>query len=121
MDDQPPICWNCSVTKNYSYYVPIISHRQVNPCGEKTLGEMVPAAELPQSALEVQVGGDHYKRLKIQPVEYCIANRMDFFQKDIVKYISRRKGDKAKRLEDLRKARHYLDMYIEAIEQGNWE
>lgn len=120
MDDQPPICWNCSVTKNYSYYVPIIS----TPLNDIKLiphGEMVPAAEPTQSALEVQVGGDHYKRLKIQPVEYCIANRMDFFQKDIIKYVSRRKGDKAKRIEDLRKAKHYIDLYIEAIESGKWE
>lgn len=73
-----------------------------------------------KTALDVQIGGDHYKTLKIQPVEFCIANKMDFFQKDIIKYISRRKGDKLKRIEDLKKARHYLDMYIEAIEQGNW-
>lgn len=78
-------------------------------------------AKAPFPALSTQVGGDHYKTLGIQPVEYCIANKLDFFQKDILKYITRRKGDKAKRLEDLRKAKHYLEMYIEAIEQGKWE
>lgn len=74
-----------------------------------------------KSAFAVQVGGDHYKVMQIQPVEFATANKLDFFQKDILKYITRRKGDKAKRLEDLGKARHYLDMYIEAIAQGNWE
>ena len=67
------------------------------------------------SAFDVQVGGNHYKDMKIQPVEFALANGLDFFQKDIVKYVTRRKGDKSKRLEDLNKARHYLDMYIEAI------
>lgn len=69
----------------------------------------------PTSAFDVQVGGNHYKNMKIQPVEFALANGLDFFQKDIVKYITRSKGDKTKRLEDLNKARHYLDMYIEAI------
>jgi hypothetical protein len=32
-----------------------------------------------------------------------------------LKYTTRRKGDKTKRLEDLNKAKHYLDMYIEAV------
>lgn len=68
------------------------------------------------SALDIQIGGDHYKTMKIQPVEFALANKLDFFQKDIVKYTTRRKGDKAKRLEDLNKAIHYLQLYIEAVE-----
>lgn len=71
--------------------------------------------------MKFQVGGTHYKELKIQPLEFAIANRLDFFQKDILKYIIRRKGDKEKRLEDLRKARHYLNIYIDTIENGEWE
>lgn len=67
------------------------------------------------SAFDVQVGGDHYKLMAIQPVEFALANKLDFFQKDVLKYITRRKGDKAKRLEDLNKAKHYLEMYIEAV------
>lgn len=69
----------------------------------------------PSSAFDVQVGGDHYKTMAIQPVEFALANKLDFFQKDILKYVTRRKGDKAKRLDDLNKAQHYLAMYIEAI------
>ncbi|MDE3021861.1 MAG: DUF3310 domain-containing protein [Pseudomonadota bacterium] len=67
-----------------------------------------------------QVGGNHYKSLAIQPIEYAVANGLDFFQKDILKYITRIKGDKEKRLEDLQKAKHYLEMYIEAVELGKW-
>lgn len=68
------------------------------------------------SAFNTQVGGDHYKTMGIQPVEFALANKLDFFQKDILKYTTRRKGDKTKRLEDLGKAKHYLEMYIEAVE-----
>jgi hypothetical protein len=71
--------------------------------------------------MNTQVGGTHYKDMKIQPLEFAIANHLDLFQKDIIKYITRRKGDKAKRLEDLRKAQHYLDIYIDCIEDGDWE
>ena len=67
------------------------------------------------SAFDTQVGGSHYKDMGIQPVEFALANKLDFFQKDILKYITRRKGDKAKRIEDLNKAKHYLDMYIESV------
>ena len=71
------------------------------------------------SAFDVQVGGAHYKRMKIQPVEFAVANRLDFFQKDILKYITRRKGDVSKRIEDLNKAKHYLEMYIECVQRGD--
>jgi len=74
-----------------------------------------------RSALATQVGGQHYKSMKIQPIEFAVANKLDFFQKDVLKYVTRRKGDKAKRLEDLRKAEHYLHLYIEFIEKGEWE
>lgn len=82
----------------------------------------VPGLELsPASPRKEQVGGTHYLTMKIQPLEFATANHLDFFQKDILKYITRRKGDKAKRIEDLRKASHYLAMYIEAVESGACE
>jgi hypothetical protein len=77
----------------------------------------VPAPK-PKSAFDVQVGGDHYKTMGIQPVEFALANKLDFFQKDILKYTTRNKGDRAKRIEDLNKAKHYLEMYIEAVTKG---
>lgn len=63
------------------------------------------------SALSKQVGGDHYKSKKIQPVEYIHANNLDFFQGNVVKYVTRwrEKGG----LDDLDKAKHYLELYIE--------
>ena len=41
------------------------------------------------SALHKQVGGDHYKKLKIQPVEYIHANGIPFIEGCIIKYATR--------------------------------
>ena len=64
-----------------------------------------------KSALKTQVGGSHYKKLKIQPMEYSMANNLDACQHSIVKYVTRFR-DKGG-LADLYKARHTLDMLIE--------
>jgi hypothetical protein len=63
------------------------------------------------SALNVQEGGDHYKRMKIQPIEYITANNLSFIEGSVVKYISRWKNKNG--IQDLKKARHFLDILIE--------
>ncbi len=63
------------------------------------------------SALEFQVGGNHYKDFAIQPLEYIHKNGLNFAAGNIVKYISR--FDKKNGLEDLQKAKHYIDFMIE--------
>lgn len=62
-------------------------------------------------ALDVQEGGDHYKKMKIQPMEYSMANGLDACQHTIIKYVSRFR-DKGG-IEDLRKAKHCIDMLID--------
>lgn len=42
-----------------------------------------------ESSMDTQVGGDHYHKLKIQPVEYIQANGLGFIEGSIVKYITR--------------------------------
>lgn len=63
------------------------------------------------SALDVQVGGDHYKKLKIQPMEYSMENKLDPCQHTAIKYITRFR-DKGG-IADLEKAKHVIDMLIE--------
>lgn len=62
-------------------------------------------------ATDIQVGGDHYKKMKIQPIEYIHANGLDYFEGNIVKYVSRHKYKHGK--QDLEKAKHYIDLLIE--------
>ena len=63
------------------------------------------------SALDVQIGGSHYKDKAIQPIEYIHANGLGFCEGNVVKYVTRwkEKGGVA----DLEKARHYLDILIQ--------
>lgn len=63
------------------------------------------------SALQTQIGGDHYSKLTIQPMEYSMANGLDACQHTIIKYVTRFR-DKGG-LKDLEKARHVIDMLIE--------
>ena len=62
-------------------------------------------------ALKTQVGGTHYKTLQIQPIEYILANNLPFIEGAVVKYVSRWR-DKGG-VEDLRKAKHFLDILIQ--------
>lgn len=61
--------------------------------------------------LKTQVGGDHYKKLKIQPIEYILANDLGYVEGNIIKYITRWK-DKGG-VQDLEKIKHYCDFLIE--------
>ena len=63
------------------------------------------------NALDNQVGGNHYKSKAMQPIEYIMANQMDFCEGSIVKYITRWKQKGG--VEDLRKIKHYVDFLIE--------
>jgi hypothetical protein len=67
------------------------------------------------SSLDIQVGGSHYKEMAIQPIEFIMKNNIGFMEGNAIKYISRWRSKGG--IEDLKKARHYLDMLIE-FEQG---
>ena len=63
------------------------------------------------TALSTQIGGDHYKNLTIQPIEYIHANKIPFIEGCVIKYISRWRNKNG--IADLQKARHFIDMLIE--------
>jgi hypothetical protein len=63
------------------------------------------------NALETQIGGDHYKGMKIQPIDFSMQNGMDACQHSIIKYVSRFRSKGG--LQDLEKAKHFLDILIE--------
>lgn len=63
------------------------------------------------SAFDEQAGGSHYKDMAIQPFDYITQNGLGFGEGCVIKYVSRHhlKGG----VEDLKKARHVIDMMIE--------
>jgi len=66
-----------------------------------------------QGAFATQVGGAHYKGMAIQPMQFALANGLDMATASVIKYVVRKKGDKAKRAEDLKKAIHCIQLLAE--------
>lgn len=62
-------------------------------------------------ARDTQVGGTHYKRLAIQPVEYIHANGLGFIEGSIIKYATRWRDKGGAR--DLEKIKHFVDLLLE--------
>jgi hypothetical protein len=62
-----------------------------------------------------QVGGDHYKQHDLQPWDIIEVFDLDFWEGNCLKYLLRKKDN---RLQDLQKARHYLDYLIEREENA---
>jgi len=62
-------------------------------------------------SLDKQIGGKHYRNMKIQPAEFINENKLLFAEGNAIKYICRHtiKGKE----EDVRKAIHYLEMILE--------
>ena len=58
-----------------------------------------------------QVGGSHYKKMKIQPSKFVIENELLFPEGNVIKYICRHRFKNGK--EDLEKAVHFIEMIIE--------
>lgn len=70
------------------------------------------------SALDKQVGGEHYKKLGLQPLEHTYLNYgytglKAAIHTKIDKYMLRNKDNE---VEQLKKARHCLDVLIEKAE-----
>lgn len=122
LDDAPSHCWDCSRTKSLVHWEPLNLQKEVlkrfNSNADDRVDAMVYAAlhgaeeeTTSVNALDVQVGGGHYKNLAIQPMEYSMKNKLDACQHTAIKYVTRfrEKGGK----EDLEKAKHAIDLLIE--------
>lgn len=64
-----------------------------------------------KKANEEQVGGSHYKGMKIQPIDFIVGNNLGFREGNIIKYISRHQNKNG--AEDLKKVIHYAQMILE--------
>lgn len=78
---------------------------------------MIADSNLPNiNPLDKQVGGGHYKQLTIQPIEYIHANNIPFLEGNVIKYVTRWRTKNG--IDDLEKAKHYIDILIE-LEKRN--
>ena len=62
-------------------------------------------------SLDQQIGGKHYRNMKIQPAEFINENKLLFAEGHAIKYICRHQN-KGK-ADDIKKAIHYLEMILE--------
>ena len=71
-----------------------------------------------EDALDVQVGGGHYKDMAIQPLRFILANKLEFCEANVVKYICRWRNKNGK--QDLLKAQHYISVLLQELDnEGN--
>lgn len=75
-------------------------------------GSIIPYDGKNPPPLTVQHGGSHYK-LPIQPIEYIMKNNLSYAQGNVIKYVTRYRDKNG--LEDLKKAKHYIDFLIEEL------
>lgn len=65
------------------------------------------------TALDTQIGGDHYKSGGIQPVQYIEANSLAFLEGCVVKRVTRHNRPGGKGRQDIEKAIHELRLLLE--------
>lgn len=68
------------------------------------------------SALDTQEGGNHYRTMVIQPVEFIVANEIGFREGNVIKYVTRHRNKNG--AEDIKKAMHYLQMILDEYEDS---
>ena len=76
-----------------------------------------PPLQPKKSALDVQVGGGHYKDMPIQPIEFITRNKIGFIEGCVIKRMCRWRNKAG--IEDLRKAIHEIQVLIELEEKKN--
>ena len=64
-----------------------------------------------QPASKTQVGGDHYKNMVIQPVEFIHRNKIGYIEGSVIKYVCRHRSKNGR--QDLENAKHFIDLLIE--------
>jgi len=63
------------------------------------------------SVWKKQIGGNHYRKYKLQPSRFVTENKLLYPEGCVIKYIIRHQDKGGK--EDLEKAKHMIDMIIE--------
>ena len=87
------------------------SNATTQPAKQEAHTEETKPIQQEVKATDTQVGGNHYTKLAIQPMQYSMANNLDALQHTVIKYVTRFRDKNG--IEDLEKAKHCIDMLIE--------
>ena len=63
------------------------------------------------SVWKKQVGGNHYRKYKVQPSRFVTENKLLYPEGCVIKYVVRHQDKGGK--QDLEKAKHFIHMIIE--------
>ena len=102
MQKEQPSSWDISASFHQINDLPLKSDSLTTLCEKGT--------SLQPNPLDKQIAGDHYKKLKIQPVTYIQENNIGYMEGNVIKYVTRWRDKNG--LADLEKAKHYLEMLI---------
>lgn len=80
-------------------------------CGKTKEETDTEILKITKTHINNQIGGNHYKIFPIQPVEFIHKNNIGFMEGNAIKYLCRYKSKGG--IEDLKKAKHYIEMLIE--------
>ena len=73
------------------------------------------------AARDRQVGGDHYKRMDIEPWDvvdtWPLEQRIGYYRGGALKYLMRM-GSKDEQLQEIKKCGHYIEKLIEVLEEA---
>ena len=75
--------------------------------------------QIDELATNNQVAGSHYKKSKIQPIDYIYANNLSYNLGSCLKYITRNKGENQDRITDLLKAKHFIDLELQMVHNSD--
>lgn len=101
-------------------YLPA-GHTMIVPAGSEMVGGLgkLPAGHDPRDVRLIPdnvVQPNHYARYPIEPITFINANNLPFNIGNVIKYVLR--YDAKNGLEDLRKAKRYIDIQIECLERA---
>lgn len=73
-------------------------------------------------ANDIQIGGDHYKNMGVEPWDvvdtWPIDQQIGYYRGGVLKYVMRM-GTKDEELQEIKKGKHYIDKLIEVLENEN--
>ena len=99
-----------STTKEREVLEKLIKEREAESFVPISTKEVTTQKEA-KSALDYQVGGNHYHQMAYQPLSFIMELGLNFCEGNIVKYVARYKFKNG--LQDLKKAQHYLKFLLE--------
>ena len=119
IDNIKPEDYNKSSEEDYWITEKLSDYEKEEKCtfGEN-LGDDISDSEwdkqIDAKASNRQIGGDHYKKLAIQPAEYCYKNKLNNLESEAISYITRNRFKNGS--EDIKKAIHSLELLLEYVD-----